>query len=161
MPEPMPTILNIRPLLAAVKTRLTELLTDQTFAVKGSAEPAAVAIHLYRLPNSARADITEDVCPWCVISQLGGADTLQEGTTRLRLIFGVYNEGVSGEGDYDVERLAAAALRLSLRQDFHPHVLQPGIEFFFGVSENGEQAHPQYFLTVLLTFSREPVYLNE
>lgn len=157
----MTTILNIRPLLDAVKTRLTELLTAQTFAVKGAEEPAPVAIHLYRLPNSAKADVTEDICPWGVIAQLGGGENSQEGTITLRLIFGIYNEGEDGEGDFDVERILAAVLRLSENQDFHPHVLQPDIKYFFGHPDSGAQNHPEYYLTVNLSFTREPVYLNQ
>lgn len=154
------TILNIRPLLDAVKTRLAALLTGQTFTVKAGGT-APVAIHLYRLPNSARADLTDDLCPFAVIIPTGGTENDQAGVTALRIVACCYNTGEDGQGDNDVEVLAAAMLRLSEDQNFFPYAMQPNIKFAFGDPETGAQAHPQYYLTVDLAFGREPVYLNQ
>ena len=156
----MPTILNIRPLLDAVKTRLAALLTAQTFTVKAGGT-AAVGIHLYRLPNSSLVNQLDDLAPFAIVSPLGGSDSSRTGVTNVRIMAGIYNTGADGQGDADVERLAAAILRLSEEQAFAPHVLQDGIKFHFGDPETGGQNHPEYYLTVDLAFSREPVYLNQ
>lgn len=155
----MSTILNIRPLMSAVQVRLAELLSGITLPTK-SGETVPVAIHLYRLPNASRADLADDLCPFAIITQLGGSDSLQQGLTRLRIIVGCYNEEEDGSGDEDLEEVAAAILRLSEDQDFKPHFLHDQINFIFGHPESGAQNHPEYYLTVDLTFGREPVYLN-
>lgn len=155
----MATPLSIRPLLAAVKERLEEL-TEELLLAHREGDPGPPEVYTYRLPNTARADVEVDICPFLVAVPLGGGDGLADGTARVRVVAAIYNPGDNGEGDDDIEALTAVILRLSENQNFNPHYLEGGMTFILGDPETGAQNHPVYYTAVDLTFVREPVYLN-
>jgi len=108
-----------------------------------------------------KATTLDDLCPFAVITQRGGSDSQNGGSATIRIVVGIYQESESGTGDGQLEAIAAAIVRLSENQSFSPYILDGDINFYFGDRETGAQNHPQYFLTVDLTFVRESVYLNQ
>ena len=155
----MPTALNIRPLLDAIKARLEALTAGMEFGTAAGGT-APLAVHLYRVPNEAMAGGGSPY-PFALVRPRSGSDGDVLGSVRVWLLFGLINEDEGGAGDEQLESLAAVVCRLSEDQNFAPHALRPEISFRFGADDTGAQAHPDYQLTAELIFDRDSVYLNQ
>lgn len=151
--------LAIRTLLQAVLTRIDALAAGLTFQTITGA-PAALATHLYRLPNTALDASGAGPFPYLVARPLGGSEGEKVGVTRVLLLAGVYNEGASNAGEDDLEALIKVILRLSEDQNFSPYALLPDITFQNGGEKDGGQDPPEFYMTATLSFGREPFYLN-
>jgi hypothetical protein len=153
------TALNIRPLLEKIQARLEELTATMEFSTAAGV-PAALAVHLYRVPNALLADGAAPY-PFALLRPVSGGDGDGLGTLRVWLLFGLTCAEEDGTGDEQLEALAAVVCRLSENQAFYPHALRPEIIFRFGEGESGAQAHPDYQLTAELVFDRQSVFLNQ
>lgn len=156
----MATVIGLKGLLQDILTRIASFATEETWAtVAGDQVP--LNTHLYRLPNTALDQDGAGPFPYIEARPVNGSQLSAEGRFKVRLTALIHNPGDDGEGDEDIERLAAIILKLPLDQDFSPFALDPSIEFRFGVGENGEQAHPVYTMTADLWFTREAVHFFE
>jgi len=150
------TLIGIKALLAEILTRIETLATGQTWTTE-TGQQAVLATYLYRLPNEALDKAGAGPFPYLAARPMGGSQEGAEGRFRIRLFAGICNPGEDGEGDEDLERIATLLLRLPYEQNYAPFALEPEISLQFGDKESGQQAHPEYYMSADLWFSREAV----
>lgn len=158
----MPTPIGLSTLLQDLIDRIAALAAGQTWRTEAGAA-VALACYRYSLPNTALDQGGPGPFPYLIARPIGGSQGTAEGRFQVRLAAGLHHPGEAGEGDEDIERLAAVILKLPLDQEFSPFALDiTAVELQFGAKGDdlqlGRQPHPEYYLTADLWFNREAVY---
>ena len=158
----MSATIGLATLLQDLIDRIAALAAGQTWLTEDGAA-VALACYRYALPNTALDQGGPGPFPYLIARPIGGSQGTAEGRFQIRLAAGLHNTGDDGDGDADVERLAAIILQLPLDQEFSPFALDiTAIELQFGAKGDdlhlGRQPHPEYYLTADLWFNREAVY---
>lgn len=144
-------------LMTLVLARLTTLVAGEVFDNPVS-PPATMALSLESgfLPPKRSGTSEADDINFVVARIMRGKESQKQGGIIVRLIGGIHTNGDKDDGQEDIERLLDLLLGMLDQRTYTPYSLDAEAEWFFGDPEEGVQPHPKYYVTVDLTFKRQP-----
>lgn len=133
---------------------MAKLLTDGTEFTTNVNNQAEIVYHEYVMPPRPQGQ-TVDVSPFCLVKVRGFTLYPRQGQ-QIELLYCLYNED-RAMAMADMATLAGLVKPIARRgQQFGGWKLTE-ISGYAGEEETGVQPHPEYYLTVLLSFTAPPI----